>query len=244
MHFWPHFFIDPQVKSHAPPVQVAVPPAGAVQVAHIDPQWAGESSTQLPEQRCWGELQVGPLLPPAPPEPFAGGGAPAAPPVPVDSFPPVPGGTPLPPVPPGAPATPLPVPPLAVPPLPTAPEEPPEPFAGIAPPVPTALEEPPEPLAGMTPPLPTTPPAPVAWPPPPKDPPPPPPPPLLEPASGWNFAPSAQPRTARTPATPTIPKRVPNLMEPSLSKGSGTPQATKLTGERLSEDIPSEFPGP
>lgn len=58
MHFWPHFFIVPQAKSHVPPVQTAVPPAGAVHALHDDPHCVGVSSTQLPEQRCCGETQV------------------------------------------------------------------------------------------------------------------------------------------------------------------------------------------
>src|SRR5690242_3726243 len=120
MHFWPHFFIVPQVKSQVPPAQVAVPPAGAVQAVHADPQCAGESSTQLPEQRCCGELQVGPDFPPAPPGPLPDGGPPPAPPELVEPLPPVPI-DPLLPLPPDVPAAASAVPPLPTPPLPLVP---------------------------------------------------------------------------------------------------------------------------
>lgn len=53
VHFVAHFFSVPQVKSHAVPLQVAVPPAGGTHASHNGPQCAVELlSTQVPEQLC------------------------------------------------------------------------------------------------------------------------------------------------------------------------------------------------
>ena len=60
MHFDPHFFIEPQEKSHFAPSHVAVPPAGDMQASHDDPQCATELlSTQEDLQICWVAEHVG-----------------------------------------------------------------------------------------------------------------------------------------------------------------------------------------
>ena len=60
MHLDPHFFIEPQVKSHLAPSHVAVPPVGAIQASHDEPQCATELlSTQDELHRCWVDEQTG-----------------------------------------------------------------------------------------------------------------------------------------------------------------------------------------
>lgn len=80
MHFEPHFFIDPQLKPHWLPSQVAVPPAGTWQGSQEPPQVStDELETQAPRHMCCWLVHVGPE--PAVPceEPAAPGEEPAAP---------------------------------------------------------------------------------------------------------------------------------------------------------------------
>jgi hypothetical protein len=60
MQFDPHFFIEPQVKSHLTPSHVGVPPVGGMQASHDEPQCVTELlSTQDELQTCWLDEHVG-----------------------------------------------------------------------------------------------------------------------------------------------------------------------------------------